>query len=96
MHVMHRRKLSGEEKVDLWFACDKWHGTPHNSEPEKCDDLDWFPLEGLPPNTVAYVQATLMLINNGQQFSVFYDQTLLHVSGDDLRIRPAAAWERYL
>jgi 8-oxo-dGTP diphosphatase len=96
VHVMHRRKPSGEEKVDLWFACDKWYGTPHNAEPEKCDDLGWFSLENLPPNIVAYVKAALSLISNGQRFSVFYDQTLLHVSGDDSRLRPAPAWGQYL
>src|SRR5437868_84124 len=41
-HVMHRRKANGEEKVDMWFSCERWEGIPHNAEPHKCDDLAWF------------------------------------------------------
>jgi 8-oxo-dGTP pyrophosphatase MutT (NUDIX family) len=55
--VMHR--IEGDERVDFFFQAQAWRGDPFNAEPEKCDDLRWFDLNGLPENTVPYVRQAL-------------------------------------
>lgn len=54
-HVCHRIKEDGEEKIDFFFVCSEWSDELKNSEPHKCDHLDWFPLNELPDNMVKYV-----------------------------------------
>jgi len=55
--VMHR--IEDDERVDFFFQVHAWEGEPFNAEPEKCDDLRWFPLNALPANTVPYVRQAL-------------------------------------
>ncbi len=55
--VMHR--IEDEERVDFFFEVHAWEGEPFNAEPEKCDDLRWFPINALPENTVPYVRQAL-------------------------------------
>ena len=94
-HVMHRRKADGEEKMDVWFTCERWEGVPYNAEPQKCDDMRWFTWENLPPNLVDYVRTTLILIRDGYKFSVYNNQDLLHFSGTDSRVRHALALSQH-
>ena len=35
------------------------HGEPFNAEPNKCAELDWFPLDALPDPTYRYTSAGL-------------------------------------
>ena len=37
-----------DQRVDFFFACDRWEGEPGIREPEKCADLQWFGLDDLP------------------------------------------------
>ncbi len=57
IHVMHRRHL--DERVDYFFIAKKWKGIPTNEEPQKCDDLTWFPLNKLPKNTILYIRVAI-------------------------------------
>ena len=52
--TMHRK--SRNERVDFFVTVRRWSGEPSNCEPEKCDDLSWFPLDALPTNTVPYIR----------------------------------------
>lgn len=89
-HVMHRRKADGEEKLDVWFACDKWQGEPYNAEPGKCDDLRWFGMAALPTNIVEYVRTVLGLIGKGCVFSTYDAQELVYIADRDAHLRQMA------
>ncbi|HZZ76637.1 MAG TPA: NUDIX domain-containing protein [Puia sp.] len=71
IHAMHR--LQNDERVDLFFAVDKWQGEPKNMEPEKCDDLSWFPLDDLPANTIPYIRQALESYQQGIYYSEFWE-----------------------
>lgn len=58
-HVLHRLNPHERTYVDIFFITEKWSGDPENKEPEKCDDLSWFPLTNLPDNTVPYVRQVI-------------------------------------
>ena len=68
-HTMHRR--ADQERLSLFFFCERWQGSPTNMEPHKCDDLSWFPATALPDNTIPYVRAALNLIADGVMYSDF-------------------------
>src|SRR4051794_37365184 len=55
--VMHRR--SDAERIDFFVVATRWQGTIVNREPEKCDELAWFPLDELPMNVVPYVRQAI-------------------------------------
>ena len=54
VHFMHRK--SSDNRADFFFVAEKWDGEISNNEPDKCDDLSWFPIDLLPSNTIAYVR----------------------------------------
>lgn len=64
---MHR--ISNDERIDVFFTADKWKGEPKNMEPEKCDDLNWFPLGNLPSNTISYIRQALECFQEGITYS---------------------------
>jgi 8-oxo-dGTP pyrophosphatase MutT (NUDIX family) len=57
-HVMHRRTRE-DERVDFFFTARRWQGEPRIGEPDRCDDLRWFPLDALPPSVIPYVRTAL-------------------------------------
>jgi 8-oxo-dGTP diphosphatase len=69
VHTMHRK--AEDERISLFFQAGDWSGEPHNREPHKCDDLAWFPIVGLPANTVPYIRAGLQCIFAGVPYSEF-------------------------
>ena len=68
-HIMHRN--SKEERLDFFFVAKAWEGTPAIMEPDKCDELKWFPLNKLPDNMVPYVRKAVEHYSNGQIYSEF-------------------------
>lgn len=69
VHVVHR--LSDSERMSFFFRARQWHPEPFNAEPEKCDLLDWFDCDNLPPGMVDYVGQALRLINDNEPYSEF-------------------------
>ena len=67
--TMHRRQE--DERVDFFFKVKKWTGEPKNMEPEKCDDLSWFPLDELPPNIIPYIHQAIECSQKGIIYSEF-------------------------
>ena len=55
VHTMHRMNIY----IDFFFVADAWSGEPQNKEPEKCDEVGWFPISDLPKNMVPSVRFAL-------------------------------------
>jgi ADP-ribose pyrophosphatase YjhB (NUDIX family) len=69
VHVVHR--LSDSERLSFFFRARQWQGEPFNSEPDKCDLMDWFDIDNLPPGIVDYVAHALAQIEEAQPYSDF-------------------------
>jgi ADP-ribose pyrophosphatase YjhB (NUDIX family) len=69
-HIMHRKSVY-TERIDTFFTTEEWTGEPKNMEPNKCDDLSWFPLDKLPENTIPYIRQALECIRDGKFYSEF-------------------------
>jgi 8-oxo-dGTP pyrophosphatase MutT (NUDIX family) len=67
--VMHRQ--SDDERIDWFLATSRWSGRIVNAEPDRCDDLSWFPLDRLPSNVVPYVRRALENYRRGIWFDSF-------------------------
>lgn len=68
-HIMHRK--FGRENIDVFYSVQNWTGTPENKEPEKCDDLSWFPIDNLPENTIPYIRQAIENSLNNVPYSEF-------------------------
>lgn len=66
-HCMHRR--SKDARIDLFFTVERWGGEPIIGEPEKCDDLRWFPLDELPEDTIPYIRTVIAHHRAGIRYS---------------------------
>jgi len=69
-HIMHR-KASSDERVDFFFTAEKYEGEPKIMEPDKCDDLQWFPINSLPENTIDYIKQAIESYKKGIFYSEF-------------------------
>ena len=69
VHVMHRKQE--DERIDFFFTASKWEGEPVNMEPDRCDDLSWFPLSELPTNIIPFIQIALTHFKNKETYSEF-------------------------
>jgi 8-oxo-dGTP diphosphatase len=67
VHVMNRK--SEDERIDFFVVVERWAGEITNNEPQKCDDLAWFPVNSLPHTVVPYVQYALARYQAGVQYS---------------------------
>lgn len=67
--VMHRKSM--DERIDFFVAAERWSGDIVNMEPDKCDDLSWFPLDSLPDNVIPYVKKAIQNYTAGTWFDSF-------------------------
>jgi 8-oxo-dGTP pyrophosphatase MutT (NUDIX family) len=67
--VMHR--IEDEERVDFFLHVHGWEGEPHNTEPDKCDDLRWVNINELPNNIIPYVKQAIQNHRNEIRFDEF-------------------------
>ncbi len=70
VHVMHR-KAQNDERIDFFMTAKAYTGAITNCEPEKCDDLRWFPLDELPENMIPYVKVALENYKNKINYSEY-------------------------
>ncbi|HVV39404.1 MAG TPA: NUDIX domain-containing protein [Candidatus Paceibacterota bacterium] len=59
------------ERIGFYFTTDSWKGEILNTEPDKCDDLSWFPISDLPHNTIDYVKEAIGCFVSGQSYLEF-------------------------
>jgi 8-oxo-dGTP diphosphatase len=57
--------LAIDERVDYFFTATSWSGEPRIMEPDKCADLGWFALDGLPDPVVPHELAVLEALRDG-------------------------------
>ncbi|MED1203844.1 NUDIX hydrolase [Heyndrickxia acidicola] len=69
IQTMHRK--SKEERIDFFVTVERWSGELTNKEPEKCDELNWFPLEELPENTIPYIRRAIQNYQQNRTFDSF-------------------------
>lgn len=69
VHVMHR-KAENDERIDFFMTTDKYTGEIKNCEPNKCEELNWFPLDKLPDNTIPYIREAIENYKN----NIFYSE----------------------
>lgn len=74
-HVMHRFHSMPEglsfEQIDVFFRVKRYEGIITNNEPDRCDELAFFPLNNLPKATVPFIRYALQCIQKGECFSEF-------------------------
>lgn len=68
--TMHRW-CGDRERIDFFFTVNRWQGEIANQEPEKCDDLSWFPLDQLPENTISYIKVAIDCYLKGKKYYEF-------------------------
>ena len=72
VHIMYRYpKKDGVERIYFFAQATSWQGNPRNTEPDKCDDLNWFRLDNLPTNTIQTLRFTLAEIAAGRFYSEY-------------------------
>jgi ADP-ribose pyrophosphatase YjhB (NUDIX family) len=73
VHVMHRRQreLGDERRVNFFFVAKRWRGEPRIMEPDRCDDVRWFMLDGLPENTIPYVRQAIDCFRKNIKYSEY-------------------------
>lgn len=68
-YVLHKK--TEDERIDLFFVTHKWNGDPTICEPDKSDDLAFFPTNMLPKNTVEYIVQAIHDIQRGVLYGEF-------------------------
>ena len=58
IHRLNKNEVD-QERIDLFFEATRWHGEIINAEPNKCDDLSWFPISHLPNNMLPFVKEVI-------------------------------------
>jgi 8-oxo-dGTP diphosphatase len=69
IHTVHQ--VGDREYIDFYLKTAKWIGEPTNTEPNKCDDMQWFLEDQLPENLLPNVRHVLRQLNDKQTFSEF-------------------------
>lgn len=69
VHVLQRK--STDERIEFFFELDGDKLSFHNAEPEKCDDLRFFPITDLPDSMIDFVRQALELSKRGIFYSAF-------------------------
>jgi ADP-ribose pyrophosphatase YjhB (NUDIX family) len=67
-HTMHRISPD-KEYIDFFLVASAWQGEPSVGEPDKCDEVAWYPLDALPSNTLGYIRRAIEYYQNGITFS---------------------------
>ncbi|MCG7527878.1 methyltransferase domain-containing protein [Streptomyces sp. OfavH-34-F] len=73
--VMQHRGPGGAPRTGWFFeAAYDPADPPYNREPDKCSELDWYPLDALPDDMVAFCRAGLDGYRAGERFMVHWHE----------------------
>lgn len=75
--VHQRDQGASQSRLQLFFSCSRWKGTPRITEPHLCDEIGWFLPENLPPNLVPYTRIAIESMAGQQSFAVSFDDQAL-------------------
>lgn len=70
VHTIHVNGSGREPRLGLFFATDRWDGEPANREPDKCSEIGWFAVNGLPERIIPYPAAGIRAYRDGVPFGV--------------------------
>lgn len=70
VHVMHR-KTPDRESIDYFLTCKKYNGKITIMEKNKCDELNFYPIDSLPNNVIPYVRKGIECYLNNKPFSIY-------------------------
>ncbi|MGW7439858.1 NUDIX domain-containing protein [Streptomyces sp. NPDC054849] len=88
--VHHRPPTGTGSRIGVFFEVRQWSGKPHVREPDRCDGMDWYPLDTLPDPIVAYCRAGLDAYRAGLPAAVHFqhpDDRIRFAAGDPGRTR---------
>ncbi|MEU7283445.1 NUDIX domain-containing protein [Streptomyces sp. NPDC045431] len=83
--TVHHRPPDGQARVGFFFEVRRWNGTPRVKEPDKCDAVEWFPLDEPPEPMVAYCRAGLDAYRAGATVALHFQEP-----GDPIAYAPSA------
>jgi len=69
-HIMHRH-CDNHARIDFFFSAKTWTGDLINTEPNKCDQIEWFSIDNLPEKTIPYVREAIEKWNSGKFYSEY-------------------------
>lgn len=73
--VHHRPPVGAGSRIGVFFEVRRWSGQPGVMEPDRCDAMGWFPLDGgLPEPMVAYCRAGLDAYRAGLPAAVHFQR----------------------
>ena len=71
-HLLTMHRWCGDhERIGFYFTTAEWNGEIRNAEPNKCDDLSWFPLNQLPESTIPYIREAVNCYLRGERYCEF-------------------------
>lgn len=65
VHRRHEDEAPDNQRIDVFFACERWDGDPAIQEAHKAGGLDWFPLDELPDPVVPHEARVLRALASG-------------------------------
>ncbi len=68
-HALHHH--SANVYIQFFFIASTWVGDPHICEPDRCDDMQWFPLDALPENILPHIRQVIECIGKKISYSEF-------------------------
>jgi len=68
VHLSHRLS-KGRTYYDIYFLVKAYNGTPRIMEPNKCSELKWFSINGLPDDIIECRKQDIQNYLNGIQYS---------------------------
>ncbi|MFG2989132.1 phosphotransferase [Streptomyces sp. NPDC048257] len=72
--VHHRPPQGAGSRIGVFFEVRRWSGLPQVREPDRCDGMGWYRLDGLPEPMVAYCRAGLDAYRAGMPAAVHFQQ----------------------